>query len=137
MGKRRSRKTFNAIKEGLEDVIEGRVIRMEHLGDGGLKYDGFKPPLSLLPGRSLRAIGEVMAYGKVKYDAHNWRKGISHSRLLDAALRHLSSVCDGELIDKESGLRHLAHAATNLLFLLDMQETHTELDDLYKKGDNK
>lgn len=109
-----------------DDVSKGKK------NEGGLKYDSNKPPLSLIPGSGLRAIGEVLAYGKEKYNAHNWRKGIEHSRLLDAAMRHLSYVCDGDLLDKESGLRHLAHAATNLVFLLDMQENHPELDDLYK-----
>jgi Domain of unknown function (DUF5664) len=108
-------------------------IRSLKNNESGLKYDSGKSPLSLIPGSGLRAIGEVLSYGKKKYNAHNWRKGIEHSRLLDAAMRHLSYVCDGELIDKESGLRHLAHAATNLIFLLDMQETHPELDDLYTK----
>lgn len=97
----------------------------------GQKFDSGKPALSLIPGTSLRAIGEVMAYGRIKYDAHNWRKGIEHSRLLDAALRHLSYVCDGEFTDSESGLNHLAHAATNLIFLLDMMYRHPELNDLY------
>lgn len=129
-----AKRLTEAVRKGLEDVRKGRLLSLEHLNDGGLKYDGYKSPLSLLPGRSLRAIGEVMAYGKIKYDAHNWRKGISHSRLLDAALRHLSSISDGDFIDEESGLRHLAHAATNLLFLLEMQETHPELNDLYKKN---
>jgi hypothetical protein len=42
-------------------------------------------------------------------------------RLLDAAYRHLESIRGGELVDTESELPHLAHAITNLMFILESQ----------------
>src|SRR5712691_1112845 len=41
---------------------------------GGLKYDGEKLPLHLLPFDSLEAVAQVLEHGRVKYDANNWRK---------------------------------------------------------------
>ena len=39
---------------------------------------------------------------------------------------------DGEDKDPESGLSHLAHAACCIMFLLEFEKTHPELDDRYK-----
>ena len=43
---------------------------------------------------------------------------MDHSRVHDALMRHLRAHWDGESIDPETGLPHMAHAATNALFLL-------------------
>jgi len=113
----------------------GKTVKDENtkVNSPGKKFDAGKPSMSLLPGRSLKELAKVMDYGATKYATHNWRKGINHSRVLDAALRHLYSYADGERIDPESNLSHLAHAAVNILFLLEYLETHKELDDCYKK----
>lgn len=84
----------------------------------GTKYDGNKSPLSMLPYGSLKAIAAVMEHGRKKYGRDNWRKGIEWSRVVDAALRHIGAFYDGERIDPESGLSHLAHAGCNVLFFL-------------------
>ncbi|HHT9130870.1 MAG TPA: dATP/dGTP diphosphohydrolase domain-containing protein [Candidatus Tripitaka californicus] len=97
------------------------------------KYDDSKTPLGLLSRTALIRIGEILAYGARKYDAHNWRKGLEWSRVIDAALRHLLAFNEGEDTDPESGLSHAAHAACNLMFLLEYIETHPELDDRYGK----
>lgn len=99
---------------------------------GGKKFDSGKPPMSLLSGIAKRKIARVLDFGRQKYDAHNWRKGMAWSRLLDAAERHLDAYNMGEDLDPESGLSHLAHAACCLMFLLEYEDTHTELDDRYK-----
>jgi len=39
---------------------------------------------------------------------------------------------DGEDKDPESGLSHLAHSLCCLMFLLEFEKTHPELDDRYK-----
>jgi hypothetical protein len=39
-------------------------------------------------------------------------------RYFAAAIRHMVAWKSGELNDSETGVSHLAHAATNLLFML-------------------
>lgn len=98
----------------------------------GLKYDGDKPPLGLLSTTALWDTASVLGYGRKKYAAHNWRKGIEWQRCIDAAMRHLTAFNAGEDIDPESGLPHLAHAACEVMFLQEFAYTHPELDDRYK-----
>ena len=105
--------------------------------EAGQKFDNGKPPISLIPRRALEAEAMVLEYGRQKYDAHNWRGGISFSRLYDGILRHVIAAIEGEDIDPESGLPHEAHARCGLGFLLELKETHPELDDRYKSERSK
>lgn len=97
----------------------------------GVKHDGGKARMSLLPNDPLVMIAEVLGFGADKYAAHNWRKGFDQSRLLDAALRHIFAYSDGEDLDPESGLSHIAHAGCCLVFLLDQIKKGTGNDDRY------
>lgn len=99
---------------------------------GGAKADGSKLPMGLLPTKALRAISAVLQFGQRKYDAHNWRKGLEWQRVIDASYRHLTAFNDGEDNDPETGLSHLAHLGCCVLFLLEYQTTHPELDNRYK-----
>lgn len=108
------------------ETILGRLAQ-------GTKHDQGKAPLSLIPRAALVAEAQVLAFGKQKYDAWNWAKGMEWSRLLDAALRHITAYADGENNDVESSLNHLAHARCCLGFLLDYVESHPELDDRRKR----
>lgn len=98
-----------------------------------VKFDQGKAPLSLLDPKWLVEVAKVLQFGAKKYAAHNWRQGLAHSRLLDAALRHLNSFNDGEDLDPESGLFHLAHASCCLMFLTNLHLTRPDLDDRYTK----
>ena len=97
----------------------------------GKKFDAGKAPLSLIPQRALLAEAEVLAFGREKYGAHNWRAGMSLSRLYDAALRHILAAAEGEEKDPETGLPHEAHARCCLGFIIELKETHPELDDRF------
>jgi len=101
--------------------------------DKAVKHDGGKPPLELLPSMPLVMIAEVLGFGARKYAAHNWRQGFDQSRLIGAALRHLLAYNDGEDIDPESGLSHLAHLGCCVLFLLEHQAKGIGRDDRYKR----
>ena len=98
---------------------------------GGIKYDGDKPRMDLLDPFHLRSMSEVLRHGVGKYAADNWRKGLSTSRLLGAALRHLLAYQGGEVLDPESGLPHLAHAACCIQFLHWTHEHKPEMQDLW------
>jgi len=102
----------------------------------GVKHDQGKPATELLSPIALIEISKVMEYGSRKYAAHNWRKGIAWSRLLGAALRHLLAFLGGQDKDPETGLSHLSHLGCCVMFLLEYEVTHKELDDRYK-GEGK
>jgi len=97
------------------------------------KYDSGKPPLDLLDRYALEQISYALRYGATKYNRHNWRDGISQSRLIAAALRHILAHNDGETFDQESGCQHLAHAACCIMFAINMLQTRPDLDDRPKE----
>lgn len=84
----------------------------------GWKLDKQKLRMDLLPPEAVEAIAEVFTYGANKYEDRNWEKGMSWGRIYGAMLRHLLAFWRGEDYDSESGKLHLAHAATDALFLL-------------------
>lgn len=96
---------------------------------GGVKFDGEKIRTELFPVKAFMDVSEILTFGAQKYDDRNWEKGMDWSRLYGACLRHLFAWWNGEDIDPESGRNHLAHAACDLVFLLEFLETHPELDD--------
>lgn len=97
-----------------------------------MKFDEGKLPVNLLSTEALLQTAAVLKFGADKYHAHNWRDGFAWSRPLAAAMRHIMAYNDGEDKDPESGLSHLAHAACSIMFLLEFEKTHPELDDRYK-----
>jgi hypothetical protein len=101
-------------------------------GGSAMKFDGDKLPVNLLSSEALNQTAAVLKFGADKYHAHNWRDGFAWSRPLAAAMRHIMAFNDGEDKDPESGLSHLAHAACCIMFLLEFEKTHPELDDRYK-----
>lgn len=95
----------------------------------GKKFDDGKPQLGLVPKSLIWAVGIILTFGANKYGEHNWRKGLKWSRAYNALLRHLTAWWDGESLDLESGKSHLWHAATELAFLVEYEETKTGEDD--------
>jgi hypothetical protein len=88
----------------------------------GVKHDAGKLRLDLIPPEILRALGEVLTHGADKYTDRNWERGIALDRVYAALLRHLLAWREGEAIDAESGLPHLAHALTNAGMLLTLDK---------------
>lgn len=85
----------------------------------GKKFDSDKDPWDLLPKSTVAKIVKVLAYGAKKYEPENWKVvPNARSRYYAAAMRHLEAWWNGEVIDVESNLPHLAHAACCLLFLM-------------------
>lgn len=90
-----------------------------------------KSKLSLLPWPALLEIADVREKGRLKH-GDTWRNGLSHRDYLDAAIRHIAAYADGERIDSESGLSHLAHACCSLMFIITWLKENTGVDDLPK-----
>jgi hypothetical protein len=90
------------------------------------KFDNGKLQWDLLPWDSVEQIVDILTYGAEKYSAESWKLvDDASNRYFAALLRHLIAYKQGEDVDQESGKLHLAHVATNALFLLwfNMQET--------------
>jgi hypothetical protein len=90
----------------------------------GVKYDFGKADWSLMPFDALEDVVRVLEHGAKKYEPDNWKRvPDSKRRYKSAALRHIIAYALGRIIDKESGLPHLAHAICCLLFAhwFDMQ----------------
>lgn len=100
---------------------------------GGIRYDKGKPRISILQGLAIEQVMLVGEMGAVKYGDHNYRKGMSVTRYINAAFRHifLEWLFKGIDNDPESGLNHLAHGAWNVLAALEQMLTKPELDDRF------
>ena len=128
----RQLKRMNEIKAALEHKAVFGTIPAGISTGTALKFDTDKLPLNLLSTEAMNQTAAVLKFGAQKYAEHNWRNGFAWSRPLAAAMRHLTAFNDGEDRDPESGLSHLAHAACCIMFLLEFEKTHPELDDRYK-----
>lgn len=87
-----------------------------------MKFDEGKARWDLLPFEDIEDIVDVLTHGSNKYGDSNWKLVVSSpggkERYFSAAMRHLCSWRLGNKLDRESGLRHLAQAVTNILFLM-------------------
>ena len=90
-------------------------IEEEHIA--GRKFDNDKPRWDLLPLKSIEQVVQILTFGAQKYDDNNWKLVEPLDRYFAAAMRHITAHRQGEYLDSESGLPHLAHAITNLIFL--------------------
>ena len=97
--------------------------------DKGLRHNEGKVKVELVPPRWVLALAEVLTKGAEKYAERNWEKGMEWSKCYASAQRHLLAFWDGEDLDKETGLSHVAHAAWNCLALLTYSEEHQEDDN--------
>jgi len=84
---------------------------------GGRKNDSGKLRYDLDSVPATRERVAVLTHGAQKYGDRNWEQGIKYSRIYAALQRHLTAFWDGEDMDQESGLSHLAHASCELMFL--------------------
>lgn len=98
-------------------------------GCGAAHFDENKLPYHLLAPELLDSVCEVLAYGRQKYAERNWEKGMAWSKLFASTMRHLWAWWRRESYDRESGLNHLWHAATNIMFLIAYTARNIGTDD--------
>ena len=93
----------------------------------GAKLDAGKVrPALVIQGfrRALLAISEVGTFGAAKYTDNGWKSvPDGRKRYEDALYRHLLA----EGVDEQSGLPHLAHAAWNILAILELEQQRMTL----------
>lgn len=85
-----------------------------------------KGRMDLLPWNAIRELSKHCERGANHYGENNARKGIPMSSLMDSAARRLAQYISG---DKEEPY-HLVAACWNVMFALEQQTTHPELNDL-------
>lgn len=85
--------------------------------------------MDLISWRTMTELAKVLTFGAKKYAARNWEKGLSFSETFASLQRHAIKWYEGEDIDPETGLSHLAHVMCNTMFLLHFVLTGTGTDD--------
>jgi len=92
--------------------------------DPGAKLDHGKPRCAVVLGgfaRALMEVSKVGTYGIVKYSENGWTQvDNGPDRYDDAGMRHWLYEKMGEVMDKDTALRHAAHDAWNALARLDL-----------------
>ena len=92
-----------------------------------------KVPLGLIPPHAMEQTAWVHKLGADKYGPWNWREtGVCASTYVNAILRHLNAWRDGEDLDPESGISHLAHVACSANILMDAEYCDKLQDDRNK-----
>lgn len=80
----------------------------------------------------LEECAHVFEYGKKKYAAWNWAKGMAWSIPIACICRHYMKIIDGETVDAESGQPHEGHILCNIVMLKWYIDHYQEGDDRYK-----
>jgi len=124
------------IGRDLQDAADERMA----VGDvassargSGARANRDKLEMHQLPMFALRGVVRVLMYGARKYAKANWAKGMKWSVCYDCMMRHMDAWQRGEEFDPESGLPHLDHALTNLIFLSAYRDLFPEGDDRFKE----
>lgn len=92
----------------------------------GAKLDAGKDRTALVLKAFAPALQEVVqvgTFGAKKYSPNGWLAvpdGLN--RYEDAFWRHLLADAQGEVVDPETGLDHLAHAAWNILAIISLKK---------------
>lgn len=93
---------------------------------------GAKPArYDLIPPKALELVARLYGRGAEKYEDHNWRAGYDWSLSYAALNRHLWAFWNGEDMDEEMGLPHLACVIFHAMTLLTYMDEHPEFDDRY------
>ena len=89
-----------------------------------------KLPLGLFPAVAIAHGALALFDGKCKYGENNYRATpVRASIYLDAALRHLHKLYEGEDTDPESGVSHAGHILASIAIYLDAEAAKTLIDD--------
>lgn len=81
----------------------------------------------LLPLEDIEDIVKVYTQGAIKYGPNNWQNlDNGYQRYKAAAFRHILEYEKGNEFDEETGCRHLAQAAWNLIACLHISKNSTK-----------
>lgn len=120
--KTKNQKDFEKICRKInKKIAKEKVNKMDKVTDG-LKHDGGKYRLDLVPPEIIEAVGAVMTHGAEKYGEGSYRN-VEPKRYRAALMRHICKwLKDPHGTDEDSGLPHLWHVACNVAFLLELDK---------------
>lgn len=104
-------KKFIIKDSGKRETFPGGAVR--DTTEGKIRYD-------LLPIEALKRVAMHYTNGAKKYEANNWKKGISTERFIESAFRHWAEYLLGE---KEED--HLSAVVFNVLGIIFNEERKT------------
>jgi hypothetical protein len=96
-------------------------------GEKGVKAERH----SLIPVEALATVAQLYAKGAEKYEAHNWRRGYEWSKSYDALQRHANAFWNGEDLDPEMQLPHMASVVFHALTLITFMQEQPGFDDRF------
>lgn len=127
---RAAEETRKTKREELEKIDKNYMECLEKMKQGynedkvtdGLKHDGGKARLDLVPPEIIEAVGKVMTFGAEKYGENSYKQ-VDPKRYRAALMRHVCKwLKNPHGIDTDSGLPHLWHIACNVAFLLELDK---------------
>lgn len=89
-----------------------------------MKQGSDKAPLTIVPRAIMDAVASGLLDGEIRcgYIRDDWRNS-DVQIFKDALVRHVTSaLCEGERIDPDSQIDHLAKAAANLAIILTLEK---------------
>lgn len=105
------------------EQIKPSLTQSQGKGASGLKDDGGKLMWHLLPWKAVEGMIKVLTFGALKYSPQGWRTVPNAKEMyLSAMMRHIRALSAGEVVDPESGLRHIDHIVTNACFLSELED---------------
>lgn len=107
-----------------KDTTEVRTVSATG-GEKGVKIARY----DLIPAGPLYELACLFGVGALKYDERNFEAGYEWSKSFGAMQRHAWQFWNGEDVDPETGVSHLASVIWNAMALLLFTQTHPELDD--------
>lgn len=120
---------YRVKQEGTEDEKDPHGLSPS---DPGAKLDGGKLIVDQILGmfsHALEEVARVGTYGAGKYSVGGWQHVPNgKTRYADAGMRHWLRYKQGEDVDPESGLPHLAQCAWNALAVLELYMRETKND---------
>lgn len=94
-----------------------------------------KVPLGLVPPVTMAYLSVGHLEGDLKYGRVNWREaGVRFMIYMDACLRHLEKLRDGEWADPVTQVPHLANAMCCLSIIADAHHSDKLIDDRPKSA---
>ncbi len=94
------------------------------------RYGLAKVPFSLIPQTALVFMALGLGNGAKKYGPFNWRVEPVQGRVyLEAAMRHLLLLLDGEDFDRDTGIHHGAFVLSTMAIYLDAMVQGTLIDN--------
>lgn len=96
-------------------------------GEKGVKAARY----DLIPVQALEQVAMLYGKGAEKYEAHNWRKGYEWSHSYAALQRHANAFWNGEDLDPEMQLPHLASVVFHAFTLMIFMKEQPEFDDRF------